>query len=220
MVALGPYSDRVQHERFVLETAGSVDWFSTVEVDEFRFDVESGLLRGVALRVPEHTVSAGRCAEGLTQVEELRGAPRLIDIANFQVPSTASRLFEQGALMCLTEGSDQGSKDPVWVNIAPGLSLLIVGGDYAGWRLKDAASALEDSDNHPPRAEIDDELVRGLEEYLELTSFPYSDRIFDADLGVREKLEGISQRLRVDVGENRRREILVAQIDRLIMDWY
>src|SRR5687767_1428640 len=56
VVALGPYLNRTEHERAVLQTVGSVDWFSAVEVDEFRFDSDSGLLQSVALRVPEHRV--------------------------------------------------------------------------------------------------------------------------------------------------------------------
>lgn len=220
VVVLGPYSDREWHERFVLETPGSVDWFSTAEVDEFRFDVKSGLLRGVALRVPERIGFVGNYVKDFDSIEELRATPKLVDAANFHVSPTTCHVFEQGALICLREVADTGFKDPVWVDIAPALSLLIVGGDYMGWRLKEPASVLEDSDRQSPRGEIDGELNRGLEEYLELTSFPYLDRIFEGDLRVRGRLEKISQGLRVDLGGRRRREVLINQIDSLIRDWY
>ncbi len=220
VVVLGPYSDRARHERFVLETVGSVDWFSTVEVDEFRFDVKSGLLRGVALRVPERIGFVGSYVTDFDRIEELRATPRLVDAANFQVSPTTYRVFEQGALICLREVAAAGFKDPVWVDIAPALSLLIVGGNYVGWRLKEPASVLEDSDEQSPRGEIDGELNRGLEEYLELTSFPYLDRIYEGDLLVRGELEKLSQRLRVGLDGCRHREVLINQIESLIEDWY
>lgn len=220
VVVLGPYSDRARHERFVLETVGSVDWFSTVEVDEFRFDAESGLLRGVALRVPERIGFVGHYVTDFNRIEVLRATPRLVEAANFQVRPTTYRIFEQGSLICLREVADAGLKNPVWVDIAPALSLLIVGGEYVGWRLKEPASVLEDSDRQSPRGEIDGELNRGLEEYLELTSFPYLDRIFEGDLRVRGKLEKISHRLRVGRGRCGRREVLINQIGSLIRDWY
>lgn len=85
---------------------------------------------------------------------------------------------------------------------------------------EETASVSEDSDRQSPRGEIDGELNRGLEEYLELTSFPYLDRIFEGGLRVRGKLEKISHRLRVGRGRCGRREVLINQIDSLIRDWY
>jgi hypothetical protein len=220
VVALGPYLNRAEHERVVLQTVGSVDWFSTVEVDEFRFNRESGLLQGVALRVPEHRPRPGELAISWADVEDLRATPKLIDIENFQVAPTLHRVYDRGTLLCLREGFGADSRDLGRVGIAPELSLLFVAGDYVGWRLENVASALEDSDEASLETEGDEELSRELDEYLEVTSFPDLDLLFEGDVVARERLEGISRRLGSAVGAHRHRAILIAQIGKLISDWY
>jgi hypothetical protein len=220
VVALGAYLNRVEHERVVLQTVGSVDWFSAVEVDEFRFDRDSGLLQSVALRVPEHRAIPNELAVSWVDVEDLHATPRLVDIENFQMAPAAYRVFDRGALVCLREGFDAGSRDLGRIVIAPGLSLLFVAGEYVGWLLEGAALALEDSDEASPEMVSDEELSEGLGEYLEVVSFPNLDLIFEGDAPTRERLEGISSRLRLATGAHRRRAILIAQIDKLISDWY
>jgi hypothetical protein len=132
----------------------------------------------------------------------------------------AYRVFDRGAFICLREGFDAGSRNLGRVGIAPGLSLLVVAGDYVGWRLENAALALEDSDESSPETESDEQLSGELGEYLEVVSFPNLDLIFEGDAHTRERLEGISSRLQLAGGADRRRAILIAQIDKLISDWY
>lgn len=220
VVALGPYLDQAEHERAVLQTVGSVDWFSTVEVDEFRFCSNSGLLQSVALRVPEYRAIPGAPAVSWADIEDLRATPRLIDIENFQIAPTAYRVFDRGALLCLRGDFNVGSMNLGRVYIAPTLSLLIVAGKYVGWCLEDAALALEDSDESSSNIECDDELSCELGKYLEVVSFPNLNLIFDSDAPMRERLEEISSRLQLTVGAYQRRSILITQIDKLISDWY
>lgn len=220
IVALGPYVDRREHERLVLRTVGSVDWFSFAEVDEFRFDPVSGQLRGMALRVPEHLRPAETCGTDWMDLEEFRAAPRLVDIENFQVATTAFSVFDRGALICCREGFDAEVPDRGRVVIAPGLSLLTSGGDYMGWRLDDAVSVLAGSDDQCPPGVGGEELSRELGEYLTLTSAPCLDAIIDGDRHVLRVLEEMSRRLRSGVGRESCRDILVTQIERLIADWY
>lgn len=101
VVAVGPYLDRDERERNILRTVGSADYFSADEVDEIRFNRESGVLESLAFRVPEHALELDLSDEW-DALDEVEGLPRLVVAEDFQVTPCDRRFFSRaGDLICV-----------------------------------------------------------------------------------------------------------------------
>ncbi|MFF4599832.1 hypothetical protein [Amycolatopsis sp. NPDC001319] len=223
VVAVGPYLSSQDHEQHVLHTVGSVDWFSTVPVDEFRFDRVSGALQSVALYVPEEVFPLDALAPKVEQVHQVAGTPALVAVENFR--SSSSRWRQYGSddvLLCMRDTINDNSMNILQVNIAAGLSLLFAGKRYFGWRLENAASTLADSDEAGPPAGVAASLRlrRCLIDYFDITSYPNVDLLFERDVRIRERLESIVNSLQGEGSYSIGEAIMRAQAQKLIVDWY
>ncbi|MEV6873317.1 hypothetical protein [Amycolatopsis sp. NPDC051128] len=195
MVVIGPLPGRGEHESHVLNTVGSVDWFSSVSVDEFRFDNRSGVLVSAALHVPDQVWEPARKSE--LGGRSMSGAICLVDIADFFSPSTTVRHYgSDDVLTCLMGSGSAADQELTFLDISQGLSLIFAVDQYVGWRLVDASAALADSSGEVAVGEaVCVELREGLADYLELTSTSMVEQLYGRDRIVRNCLERLVERL-------------------------
>ncbi|WP_441251057.1 hypothetical protein [Kitasatospora sp. McL0602] len=219
LVTVGPYADRDAHEQQVLDTDGSVDWFSLEHVDELRFDRGSGLLRSLALHVPDQP--AGPCSGASELPPPTPGTLRLGETRQFHLPATTVRRHTPAALLCHYIDPESSVGTPsLRLRVAEDLDLLFTNGRLTGWLLTGPARHLSDGSGPSPAVQDDNELAAALARFLTLTTYPALDALLDEDPRARLLLERIHADIPLTAGDFLRRAVLRDRIDELIADWY
>ncbi|WP_386390160.1 hypothetical protein [Streptomyces palmae] len=221
-VSTGPSVDPDAYQRLVLEeTHGSVDMDSPVEVDEFRFDRSSGLLRLMNLRVPEYRAQDRRRALDWLSVESRPGTLRLVEPkARFHVDPATTLCYSGSELILLRDRPDGPAADRLRVQVAPGLHLLFGDGLLAGWMMDAPESRICPDSGTPSPYPADPVLAEILAEYYELLTFPALDGLMDEEPEFRQALEALAERIEVHAGAVDRRSVLREHIQELVREWF
>lgn len=222
IVTVGPYSDAARHEEHVLQTVGSVDWFSHESVDEVRFSPEDGLLCSLALHVPGRELRATERVESWAAVRPDRGLPRLDRVENFRLPSAVGRwVAADGSwLIGLSEDAGmRGSERMRWC-IAIDLDLLFESGRLVGWMLSHPDRYLSRDSVFAQRAPEDQCLAQALKEFLAVVNSGSVDGLLDGSPVIRTALGDIASRITAGHGNPIGRSVLSSGINEVFAEWY
>lgn len=222
IVTAGPYVDRGQHEQHVLDTDGSVDWFSFEHIDELRFDRETGLLSSLVFHVPDQVVVDETCHERWQEAPRLNGTLAIREVRNFRLPATKYRWHDQSitALICLCSDDADLQVELTRLRVVDGLELLFGSGKLLGWMLASPARCLSDGSGSFPESVEDSCLTDSLGKYLLLVGHPRLDDLMDSDQEIRISLEEARKGVTDEGGDLKRRALLRDRIGELISEWY
>ncbi|MET8828241.1 hypothetical protein ABZX40_02755 [Streptomyces sp. NPDC004610] len=212
-LVVAPYGGPGERERFLAGTFGSQDvlWDTP---DVLRFRPGDRGLAGVAFAVPEESAEEGWDPAGVP--EAVPGGLRADDERDFRL--------EPATLLCRAPGDAvvAGVRDrevltgplDARVGIAPGVALLVRGGEFAGWTLTDPARYLADDPAPPAPA------TRALlTECLDLTTAPLLYAVEDGEPAALARLREAHETLRARPQDRRRAETLLALIATLVADF-
>lgn len=225
VVAVGPYSDREWHEEHVLQTVGSVDWFSHEVIDEARFSPDDGLLLSLGLHVPERQVPESGCAGEWAHVEPSWGIPRLDRIGDFRLTAATTRcLVADGSeLICLRDGDSAGHPGAGgrerW-RVASDLDLLFESGHLAGWILGNPDCYLAAASGGSRKSPPDVRLALALKGYLSLVNADSIGELLDGSSAARTALVDLLKSIPPGDGNIAGRSVLSGQIRETLAEWY
>lgn len=220
-VMVGPYSSAQEHERHVLDTTGSGNWYQS-EYDELRFDRTSGELVSLWLHIPERNADLGPVLPGWLAMPPTTGRLRGGDIAGFDLEPTTERWCSSDGrhLACSYGRLPNAPDDATRLRVAPAFDLLFAAGRLAGWLIENPERHLVAAWETPHTDTADDELGRYLHDYLDIVTPPNIEAMEDQDPTVRQLLEGLDAHIDENHGSTTRRIILKRQITNLIDFFY
>ncbi|RVX40617.1 hypothetical protein EDD27_3033 [Nonomuraea polychroma] len=207
----------------MLETTGSVDWFSFSDQDEMRFAKQNRHMASLWFRVPEEPAAVSSIS-GWLDVPVVAGLLACSRDEPFHLASTAGRWCAPGGRVLIgidTLAASVPSALSRRLRVGMGFDLLLSDDRLVGWLLEEPERYLqglwEPSPNESPS---DAWLGDALEEYLDLVSFPNIEKIQEGESTMYESLNALRNRLAANEGAFKRRAALRKRLDELITDWY
>lgn len=213
---VGSYANGEEHEKHVLETQGSGNWYRS-EYDELRFNRSNGQLESLWFHIPEENVQHDHDISNWTSLAATIGSLRLITDTNFDLKPTGERWYARDgkSLLCL-QSSSQISNEMSRLRVAPSIDLFFADQLLVGWLLASPERFLVDSWEYPQVDPDDEELATLLGEYFDIVAEPYIERMQDQDPSIFEILNAMSQRISKDRGAISRRLALRRSVEELI----
>ena len=186
-VLAGPYRDGAEHEKHVLATTGSGNWYQS-EGDELRFDPDTGELASFWLHIPETNLADGDRLAPFLDLTPEPGTVHLAEPRRFDLPPVDRRWCPpSGELLAGVHDSVRGG-EPRRVRVAPDFDLLIEGGTLAGWLL--AGPARYGTRGWAPPGDNPPALAPVLADVFATVAYPNTELMQDQDTGVRDALRG------------------------------
>lgn len=201
---VSPCEDGDAHERHVLATVGSGNWYQS-EDDELRFSASDRVLASVWLHIPEVNADL---AEPLARWKSLPSSPGTVGLTGpvpFTQTPAATRMFSpDGTLVC----GYTSSAAQIRVEVVAGFSVVLGDGDLVGWFVEDAERFVVESWEYPASTVPDPEFQARLAEFFELVAEPNIESLEDGEPDVIARLEGLRDSIDLDRGIQPRRTAL------------
>ncbi|MEV4311358.1 hypothetical protein [Actinocrispum sp. NPDC049592] len=178
-LTIGPYAGPEEHEKHVLRTVGSGNWYFS-EYDELRFDPVTGVLQSLQLHIPERNATS----YSSPVTPGVPGSLRLTSLSDFDHEPAALRCMDSTRLACLYTMDAIADR----VTVAPGVDLLLTDGELAGWLVAEPERFIAEGG---PSAEVRALLA----EFFTLVAEPGIERMEAEDPAMLRALEELSGRV-------------------------
>ncbi|MDT3400626.1 hypothetical protein RKE29_29170 [Streptomyces sp. B1866] len=219
-VSVSPPTDQESHEKLLSETFGSTDWLWSGD-DELRFDRRTGNLVGFTFKTPEEAPDHSWDPRPWLLAPASTGALRACSKENFDArPAETRWVSDDGShLVCAHRGSLKESARIERLNVARDLDFVFEDGNLSGWILRNPANHLVQQWDLPRKNSAPPGLGESLRDYLSIIVQPNIESMQEEDPRILERLTTLRQKL-INIPGDIRRDIIIAQIDRLCDDWY
>ncbi|TDP67927.1 hypothetical protein [Actinokineospora alba] len=211
---VSPCQDGAAHERHVLATVGSGNWYQS-EHDELRFSPSERVLESVWLHIPEVNADL---AEPLARWRALPSTPGTLGLVGSdpfdQVPATTRMFGADGTLVCAYGAIASGAETRL--EVAEGCSVVVGDGDLVGWFIEDAERFVVRSWEFPGSAVEDREFQTRMAEFFDLVAEPNLEALEDGEPDVIERLSVLRDGIDLGGGVQARRAALRETVAELV----
>lgn len=167
---VSPCEDADAHERHVLATVGSGNWFQS-EHDELRFSPSKRELESVWLHIPEVNADLSAPLAHWKDLPCSSGTLRLTGPDSFDKVPTTTRMFgPDGTLVCAYAHGPAGARTRL--ELAEGFSVVLGDGALLGWFIEHAERFVVESWEFPGSMVEDPEFQARLGEFFEVVAEP------------------------------------------------
>lgn len=219
-VMVGPYRDGAEHEKHVLDTIGSGNWYQAA-YDEMRFDKTSSLLSSLWSHIPEQPFDQPTRLSAWTRLTPEPGAVQLAEPTRFELPPTEQRWCSASGdlLAWLYPDLPAEPVDPKRIRIAEALDLLTAGDRLYGYLLAEPARFLTAGWAAADR-NADPQISELLAAVFETITYSNAELMQDQDASMLEQLQELRQRITSTAGDTEKGRILRDHIEDLIDNFY
>ncbi|GHC93714.1 hypothetical protein GCM10010309_78380 [Streptomyces violaceochromogenes] len=219
-VILSLCADRVEREKFLVDTFGSQDWLWDLP-DVFRFAPSGRRLVGAEFRIPEESAPAEVSARLPVPREVRPGGLRADKVEDFrhEVCTVLCRAPDDAVLTCLRDLDVLDEPLEARIGIAPDVALLVQHGTAVGWSLTDPARYLTTGFATPDPAPPVPATRRLLTECLDLVTTPVVDDLVDGEPAALARLQAADKALREQREDRHRADALLELIATYVEDY-
>lgn len=219
---VGPYVGGDEHERHVLETLGSGNWYRS-EYDEIRFSRrDEGRLESLWFHIPETNMESSHDLTAWKDTVPVPGGLRLREKVSFTLDPTDERWCSRNGeiIVCMRKSVHGLPKERLRLRVAPSVDLFIGDQRLFGWAVANPERFLTDSWSYLPEEAADGELGALLGEYFDIVTSQRVIQMEDKDPGVLEILKSLDGKIDLRCGAVARRALLHRCIEETIDSFY
>ncbi|MFI6033280.1 hypothetical protein ACIBBD_03675 [Streptomyces sp. NPDC051315] len=220
VVAVAPYADVKERERFLADTFGSQEWLWDTP-DTLGFDRMSRELVGAEFQLPHERASAEDCARLPSAPTAVPGGLRADEERNCRLEMTSVLCRAPGDAVLTGLRDLQVLDEPLEarIGIAPDVALLVQAGTVVGWSLTDPARYLTTAYAAPDPAPPSPATRRLLSSCLDLITDPLLEEVQDREPAALARLREVHRTLCAQREDRHRADALLSLIGNLVEDY-